>query len=300
MEQELRGVFPILATPFTKDGDVDEGSLKRLINFCIDCGVHGLGEFGLASEFYKLTDDERRRITDLVLETVDGRVPVVIGVGGPSNIVAVGFSRYAQEAGADAVLALPPYVVPAAGDELLGYYRDLGSSIDIPIMIQDAVTSIPTAIPLDLIVRMAEEIENIKYIKEEVVPPGHKIDRIIEAVEDKLTVFAGNGNMFVIDSLSRGAVGLMPGCDVPDLHVGIYEAFQKGEIDKARERYEKILPLVVFESQFFLAGTKAVLKRRGIIDSDHVRPPSGEGLDEGDEKELSAILERIEVSEGQE
>ena len=295
MERQLKGVFPILATPFSKDGDVDEDGLKRLINFCIECGVHGLGEFGLASEFYKLTDDERRRITDLVLEEVGGRVPVVIGVGGPSNVVAVDFSRYAQSAGADAVLALPPYVVPAAGDELLGYYRDLGSAIDIPIMIQDAVTSIPTAISLDLIVKMSEEIENIKYIKEEVVPPGHKIGRIIEAVGDKLTVFAGNGNMFVIDSLSRGAVGLMPGCDVPDLHVGIYEAFQEGDIDKARERYEKVLPLVVFESQFYLAGTKAVLKSRGIIGSDHVRSPSGEGLDAGDEGELSEILERVGI-----
>jgi 4-hydroxy-tetrahydrodipicolinate synthase len=293
----MRGVFPILATPFTDDGAVDEKSLKRLVDFCIGCGVHGLGEFGLASEFYKLTEDERRLITDLVIEQVGGRVPVVIGIGGPTNRVAVAFSRYAEQAGADAVLALPPYVVPASSDELMGYYRDISAAISLPIMIQDAAAAVPTAIPVDLIVKMAEGMENIKYVKEEIVPPGHKISRIIEAAGDKLSVFAGNGNLYVIDALSRGAVGLMPGCDVPDLHVGIYEAFQKGNVEQARERYEKVLPLLVFESQFFLAGTKAVLKRRGVIASAHVRPPAGGGLDEEDEKELSMILRRLGIGE---
>ena len=99
MTKELSGVFPILVTPFDDTGRIDDESLRRLIDFCIESGVHGLGMFGLASEFYKLTPDERRLTLDTVIRQVDGRVPVVVGTGGPGGEVAAINSREAESEG---------------------------------------------------------------------------------------------------------------------------------------------------------------------------------------------------------
>jgi 4-hydroxy-tetrahydrodipicolinate synthase len=122
MATDLRGIIPILLTPFTADGALDEASLRRLVDAQIVAGVHGLG-FALGSEIFKLTEAERDRATTIIVEQVAGRLPVVINTGTNGTDLAVFYSRRAQELGADAVMVTPPAFVPPTADETLAYYR---------------------------------------------------------------------------------------------------------------------------------------------------------------------------------
>src|SRR5437762_12781615 len=108
----MQGVFPILVTPFDEKGRIDEDSLARLIEFNLAAGVHGLG-VAIGSEMFKLNDAERALVTRRVIETVGKRVPVVINTGAGGTDLAVGYSRNAEEAGADALMIMPPAFMPA-------------------------------------------------------------------------------------------------------------------------------------------------------------------------------------------
>ena len=123
----MQGVYPILVTPFSEDSQIDEESLRTLIDFNLDAGVHGLG-VALGSEVYKLTEAERAWTTRVVVDQVDGRVPVVINTGANGTDLAVHYSRMAHENGADALMVLPPSFFPAGPAEDTGILpRDFGS-----------------------------------------------------------------------------------------------------------------------------------------------------------------------------
>src|SRR5215212_11194188 len=110
MAAPFRGVFTIPCTPFTESGELDEVSLRQEVRFCLDAGAHGLVAPVNASEFASLTDAERQRVATLLVEESAGRAPVVIGVTGASEEIAVSHARHAREIGANAVIAMPPHV----------------------------------------------------------------------------------------------------------------------------------------------------------------------------------------------
>jgi len=122
----FRGVFTILSTPFDKQLDVDWEGLRHIVDFCVECGAHGIVWPIMASSFATLSDEERLKGARVVVEQVAGRVPVVIGTQGVSTTHAVMFSRHAKEIGADAVIAMAPYVRKLQDEEsLLQYYRGI-------------------------------------------------------------------------------------------------------------------------------------------------------------------------------
>src|SRR5436190_6116831 len=121
-QMPYRGVFTIPCTPFTERGALDEASLQREVEFCIQCGAHGLVAPVNASEFTSLSDDERKRVVEIVVKATAGRAPVVAGVSAVSAEVAALFARHAADSGADALIAIPPYVRKAAPEEIFAYY----------------------------------------------------------------------------------------------------------------------------------------------------------------------------------
>ena len=132
----MQGIIPILVTPFDADGRVDEDSLRRLIEFNLKAGVHGLG-VAIGSEIFKLSDAERMQVIRCVVEQVRGRVPVVVNTGASGTDLAIAFSRAAEAAGADALMIMPPAFLPAGAAEVLEYFRAISDAVDIPIFLQD-------------------------------------------------------------------------------------------------------------------------------------------------------------------
>ncbi|MBI2190631.1 MAG: dihydrodipicolinate synthase family protein [Planctomycetes bacterium] len=293
MSTSLSGVFPILVTPFDEAGRLDAASLERLIDFCLRCRVHGLGVFGLAGEFYKLTAEERRTVLDTVIRRVDRRVPVVVGTGGPSGEIAALNSREAESAGADAVLVIPLFVTGGGPESLYAYFKAVSESVSIPIMVQDAPTATVGPMPIALLARMARELPHLGYVKEEASPAGPRITAIRKEAGDALRVFAGSGNLYAIDALDRGAVGLMPGPGLADFHVRLYERYAAGAVHEAFQEYQRLLPILVHEATCYIPLVKEALVHRGVIRSSRLREPAGPLPDHLDVAYLARLLQEL-------
>src|SRR5690349_1415607 len=131
------GVFPILVTPFDEAGRIDEESLRRVVEFNITSGVHGLG-VAIGSEVYRFSEAERVQVTRIVSDQARGRVPVVINTGAQGTELAVLYSRQAEDAGADALMVMPPTFVGVGAVETRAYFKAISDAVRIPIFIQDA------------------------------------------------------------------------------------------------------------------------------------------------------------------
>ncbi len=294
MREQFRGVFAIPVTPFDEDGTMDEAGLRRCVEFCVAAGAHGLVAPVNASEFSALTDDERRRVAAIVVETAARRVPVVIGVSGLSAQHASTFARHAREIGADAVIAMPPYVRKAAPDEIVDYFRAVAGAAELPVFIQNYSAPIGTPLSAAFMLRLVREIDGVEYVKEETLPAGHVMSALFAEGESRLRgVMGGMAGRFLLDEFSRGACGTMPACEVTDVHVALWNALEAGELAQARSIYNRLIPLLNIEWLYGAAVYKEVLRRRGVIDGATMRIAGGQTLDQHDHRELDAILADI-------
>ncbi len=266
----MQGVFPILATTFHDDGSLDLESQANLVRHLLKQGAHGLGMFGNASEGYALSDHERIRLLELVRGIT--KVPLIVSAGHSGTCLAAELSRKAQGLGADGLMILPPSFMKTDADGLMFYYEAISKAVDIPIMVQDAPLMTQVAMPAGLLSRMGREIENVKYAKVEAPPTAPKIS----AVSD-ITPFGGLNGNFLIEEYNRGSRGIMPGSDMIDSFVAIWNALEAGDQAEAWKVFTRILPLIRFELQpgLGVSAMKHNLKCAGVIASSHVRHPTG-------------------------
>lgn len=290
----MRGIFAILATPFNEDESIDEETMRREVHFCVEAGSHGIVCPVMASEFQTLSDAERRLVIDIAVEETAGRLPVVAGVAGLSAPHAADLSRYADEKGADAVIALPPLVTKPSHEGVFRYYKAISDAVSVPVFIQNASAPMGMGLPGSLIVKMAREIEHVEYVKEETLPTNHSISATLAANDGSLKgVFGGAFGLYMLDEMHRGACGFMPACELPDVLVRIWDLWQAGKESEARDVFEKLLPVLNMEQQLGMVAVKDVLRRRGVLKSSLVRV-SRETMDDYDARELSVSLERLE------
>ena len=292
----LRGILPIVATPFGTRGELDEGALVRVAEFCLDCGANGLVWPAVASEFYSLGEEERRSGLRAVLEGARGRVPVVAGVAGSSTQVAVALTHDAISAGAAGVMALPPYVIKESMPGLRRYFGAVCEAAQgRDVILQNAPPPLGQGLPSQAVVTLVEGIPGITYVKEENLPSGHALSSILGQRPSHLKgVFGGGGGRAIIEEFHRGACGAMPACEYTDVFVTLWDFLEAGRIDGARGLFERVLPLLSMQAVLRLAFTKAVLARRGVIESQVVRIPGALDLDETDLAELEALSVRID------
>lgn len=274
--QSLGGVIPIVVTTFHEDGSIDLESQRRLIRHLLGQGVHGLALFGNASEGYALTDGEREKILALTIEEVHGSVPVIVSSGHNGTHGAVELSRAAENAGADALMVLPPFYIKPDTQEVYGYFAAISKAVRIPIMVQDAPLMTQVSMPAGLLARMSNELEQVRYVKVEAPPTAPKITDILEQAKGCITLLGGLNGNFLIEELDRGSVGVMPGSDLCAPFVRLWIAYHAGDRAAAREEFRKMLPLIRYELQPGLGVSvmKHNLKARGIIDCAVVRPPT--------------------------
>jgi 4-hydroxy-tetrahydrodipicolinate synthase len=291
---QFRGVFTIPVTPFDTAGNVDESSLRRCVDFCIQAGAHGIVAPVNASEFSNLTDQERLRVAQIVTETTDRRIPVVIGVSGTTSHHAAMFARHAHAIGADAVIAMPPYVRTATPEEISEYFRVVAAHAQLPVFIQNYPAPIGTPLSASFMSDLVEQIDGVDYIKEETIPPGHVITQLRTLTGPRLKgVMGGMAGRFLLDEFRRGACGTMPACEVTDVHLALWNALEAGDEPGARTIFNRLLPLLNMEWLYGATICKEVLRRRGVIDTAKLRGPGMSTLDDFDHQELDAILAGI-------
>jgi 4-hydroxy-tetrahydrodipicolinate synthase len=284
----FRGIFPVLQTPLTKDGELDINSLKREVNFCIQAGAHGLVFPVLGSEFQFLTEDERHRLVEIVVSEANGRIPVVVGVAGQNKAEAVIHAKHAYQIQADAVIALPP----SAGtlEEIKDYYKVIAQTAQRSVFIQHTHAGMDSSFLQSLL----DEIEFVSYIKEESYPSAHQISAVLEKVGNScLGVFGGAHGRWMLSELHRGASGFMPAVEAVDVHVQIWKAYQSGNEAGARMIFNQLLPLINLITLLGLCVCKEVLIMRGVFESAVMRIPESLSLDAEDRKELEIIIEDL-------
>ncbi len=293
MSQPYRGVYTIPSTPFDERYQLDEGGLRRIVDFCVGCGAHGLVYPVNASAFTTLTDEERVRASRVVVEQCAGRIPVVLGVAGVSNEHAAMFAREAQAMGADAVIAMTPYLNKIQDDDLVvGYYQAISDAARIPVFIQNH--GVGSELSVSTMARVVRQVEYADYVKEETFPVTHKLSGVLREAGPKLKgVFGGAGGRFLLLEHPRGVAGQMPGCHVTDVVVRLWNALEAGDLQEARRVYGLMAPLFAFEVQCPGAVYKEVLCLRGVIASARSRNAAG-AMDDQDRRALREILSDLE------
>ncbi|MDH5636542.1 MAG: 4-hydroxy-tetrahydrodipicolinate synthase, partial [Candidatus Bathyarchaeota archaeon] len=230
-----KGILPALVTPFTDDGkELSEDRLRNLVNHCIELGVSGVVPCGTTGEFVNLTVDEKKRLIDIVVDEVNGRVVVVAGTGASGTDQALELTKYAKDAGADAALIVTPFYLKPTDRGIYEHFSTVATEVDLPIILYN----IPQCTGVWLTWQMVEdlaEIPNIVGLKDSSGELKY-ILAVLEKVRDKINVMCGYDEV-VLPALAAGASGaiLASANVIPDFWVDIYDSVQKGSLKKARE-----------------------------------------------------------------
>jgi dihydrodipicolinate synthase/N-acetylneuraminate lyase len=288
------GVFAVLATPFHDDLSIDVQGLVNQVDFCLECKVHGLVAPVIASEFFTLSDSERIEIFRLVAKRTRGILPFVAGVSGVSIPQAVMLAEAAADAGANALIAMPPYVGGGSTAMSIRYYEAIGRAVDLPLMVQNAPDG-GSPMSTNELVSLIERVANIETVKEETPPNPQRVGAIVAAAGDRIKgVFGGHGGIYLFNELARGARGTMPACEFADVAVQIYNNYHTGNIRAARQIYSALQPALVMEKLYGIAFVKECLYRRGLIAGTAMRAP-GPDLDAIDRAELDHLWRGLEA-----
>jgi 4-hydroxy-tetrahydrodipicolinate synthase len=269
---ELRGVFSALATPFDEAGRVDEGALRRAVAHQIDEGIAGIVPCGSTGEFASLSGDERRLVVETVLHEAGGRVPVVPQTGALTTAEAIALSRHAAEAGAAAVLCVPPYYTPLTPAELLDYYVDIVAAVELPVVFYNIPSCSKVVLSASAIAALADRA-GIAFVKDS----GGDVETLTELLQDhsaSLTTFTGWDTLslyaFMLGARASiwGAATFMPAqC------VRLLEEVERGQHDEATALWARMRPLLDFIGrEGYVAAVKAASAQLGVPMGDPRRP----------------------------
>jgi 4-hydroxy-tetrahydrodipicolinate synthase len=290
----IEGVWPVLCTPFDRDGAIDAVALRRVARFAVTSGAAGVVFPGFASEVDDLTADERRVLLRAVVDELAGQVPVIAGATAASVAEVVARVHEAAELGIGTVMIQAPKAIGADAGAVTRFYAAIAQACpEAGIVLQNAPAPRGSDLSPQAVIEVAAAVPAIRYIKEETIPSGGPISAILAGKPAHCVgVMGGGGARFVIDEFLRGACGAMPAVEFTDIHVAMWQALNAGQHDQARTLYERTLPLLMIQSHARMRFTKRVLIRRGVLDNDGVRakiPP----LDPRDIAEIDALLARI-------
>jgi len=277
----LAGVFPVISTPFTDTDEIDVEVLQREVNWLIDTEVDGL-TIAMVSEVLRLSESERRMITELTVTHAAGRVPVITSVGAETTRLAVAFAKHAQDVGAAAVMAISPMAVALPDEQITTYFRNIIESIEIPVVIQDASGYLGRALPISLYVDLIDAYGPDRvYVKPEASPIGPRLSSLRDASAGRARVFEGTGGLMLVDSFARGIVGTMPGAEMPWALVALWRALHDGDTGRVTQIHGLISALVSLQTSLdsFVAVEKHMLVRQGIFANTNRRQPVGFELD---------------------
>ncbi|MGD8371924.1 MAG: 4-hydroxy-tetrahydrodipicolinate synthase [Syntrophobacterales bacterium] len=266
------GVLPAVVTPF-KNGELDEESLRELIEFQIGNGVHGIVPCGTTGESATLSHEEHERVVEIAVDQVKGRVPVVAGTGSNNTAEAIRLTAHAKKAGADGVLMISPYYNKPTQEGIYQHYKKVAQEVAIPIVVYNIPGRTASNIEPTTFARMAE-IDNIVGVKE-ASGSMKQITEIIRLCGDKLTVVSGE-DFLTYPLMAVGGKGVI--CVVANIvprdMADLCNLLLDGEFEKAKPLYYRLLPLC--HAMFYEtnpAPVKAALEMMGKISSGEVRLP---------------------------
>ncbi len=293
MTTSFTGVYPILATPFNDDEQVDLASMERMVGFMAGLGVEGITVLGVLGESNRLMDSEREEVIRIAMKAAGKRCAVIVGTSHNGTQAALALSRMAERLGADAVM-LTPHNEPTPNDErVFEYFRTVANGIGIPVVLQDHPASTQVHMSAPLILRIVNEVPGIAALKEEALPTPPKIRALKQGMKARqIHILSGLGALYGQFDLEAGSDGFNTGFAFPEVLMAMVKAAQSGDWVRVGALYTRFLPLIVFEQQPGVAVRKEILRLRGWIKSNRVRHP-GAVLAPATGEQLRSLIEQV-------
>lgn len=270
---EIEGVVPIIPTPFDDQGAVDWGAFESLLVFAIKSAVCAVCLPAYASEFYKLTELERRELVLRAISLLNGRLPVIAQVNHVSAEFVAESAKDFEAAGASAISVAVPRMFSLPERDLLRYFDRILSAISVPLVIQDFNPNGVT-VSLDFVKTLHAHHNHFRYLKLEEPLMGAKVQTIREQTSGAIGVIDGWGGTYMLELMDAGICGVMPGLGVSDLLQMIWNHARAGRKDAAYELFQGVLPQISYSLQsleFFHHAEKALLASRGVLSNPAVR-----------------------------
>ena len=293
----LKGTTVAMITPFTKDDRVDEAGMRENINYLMDRGVDGLLAAGTTGESATITHGEQRKMIDILIDEVNGKVNTIAGAGSNSSKEALGLLQYAENAGAGAGIVITPYYNKPQQHGLYEHYKMLEEITDIPIIVYNVPSRTGTDIDVETILKVAK-LDNIIAIKE-ANPALDKVSAVIKGVQDQdiedFIVLSGNDDL-TLPMISQGAMGVISVvANVDPLRMSqMVNAALTGDIEKARKLHYQLYDLM--KVLFIESNPVPAKKSLNIMGrpSGHVRMPLAPMYDENISK-LKHVLKDLDL-----
>ena len=285
----LTGVIPAMVTPFDETEKLDEGRLSALVEFLIGRGVEGLYITGSTGESFLMSPQERKRVVEVTVKAVGGRIPVIAHIGNIGTHSSIDLAQHAEAAGVDAISSVPPFYWGFTADQIHGYYADITASTKLPMI----AYNVPMAVlGFDIIKRIAaiEGIVGVKYT----ATSHHEIIRMRDEIRKDFLIYSGADEM-AMSGLSYGADGIIGSFynNMPEIWQGIRDAVAAGDMAKARRLQETGNAVIFFSLP---RGGVSMIKRSLAwlgCDAGYVRRPLGSYIDPAAEEALKDEFRKL-------
>ncbi len=294
---EIRGMFPILATPFNDDESIDYPSMKRLIDYLVDAGVDGAAILANASEAHLMSDAEKEKLAEEVIRFADGRFPVIVSITHFGSGIAAKKAAWAEKIGAAGVLTLPPFFGKwRSGPGLITeYLQRIAGAASIPIMLQDhPLTDID--LPAPVLCDMIARIPSLRYLKMEVDTSAVKVREVMRNAPSHFEgIMTGMGAIRLFWELEAGAIGCMPACVPAQPLADIIHLHWDGRRDESYELFREWLPFLDFLVRLGRRDlVKEYLHEKGVISTPLLRHPNLTAWNDWCREEYRFLLSKLE------
>ena len=243
LAEDLNGVIPAMITSFNKDESINKVGIRKTVNYLISQNVNGLYITGSTGETFLMSPDEKKEAIDIIVEEVNGRVPVIAHIGSIGTKITTELGQHAEKSGVDALSALPPFYYGFSNKEIYNYYSDISDSSNLPIIIYNI--SQANLMDLDMLKKLAS-IKNIKGVKY-TAATHFNFSVIKKEVGEDFKIYSGMDEM-ALSGIISGADGIIGSFYnlMPEMFVNLFNQIQKRNIIEAKKIQEKINIIILY------------------------------------------------------
>ena len=281
----INGVIPAMITSFNKDESINKEGIRKTVNYLISAKVDGLYITGSTGETFLMSQEEKKQAIEIIVEEVNGRVPVIAHIGSIGTKITTELGQYAEKIGVDALSALPPFYYGFSNDEIFNYYQDISNSTNLPITVYNI--SHAHLMDVDMLKRLAS-IKNVKGVKY-TAPTHFNFSKIKKEIGNSFKIYSGMDEMS-LSGLISGADGIIGSFYnlMPELFVALFTNIKQENINEAKKIQEKINIIILYA----LSKSGYPFIKMGLnwldVDSGYVRKPFTTFVD----KEIENIIKK--------